>query len=702
MQNIRKIFFRDVAALLKNPFALIIAGGLCILPALYAWFNIYSNWDPYGNTGNIKIAAASKDRGYTDAQGSSVNVADMVMKTLKENKSIAWTFVDTEEEAIQGVHDGSYYAAVVFEEDFTECMYQGFLDGLNRPTVTYYENEKKNAVATKITNTAVSTLETNMNEQYISLVVSLLFDKQKDVVQNMEAKEITAGIVSKMERTKDTANRFSSVVKSLIQANDKLTASIDAANSDLNTIDSNLEHAQADISRVPDTEALADLLNAANAQAVQSVSDALAQLRLAQRTQIQEQKNAYYERFGTSISSAKSSLDQLINSLQSLNAATVNVSNGVILTQLENQSQALSAMQQRIASRSQSKDTGVLDQLNLMEQQLEQQILNVQQTLQTTISQSLVMIGNDLQKTSLEISQVIGNMKEDIDLLSMILKSGTVAVDLANQSFTGMAKDLDHISSKLEQITDMINEISGAQLAQSFIDFVQGNSKEYGAFFAQPVSIETQAVYPVDNYGSGVAPFYTTLALWVGGVVLVSLIKVKAHTDDIENPKTYELFFGRYLLFFVLALIQAAITVWGNFYLLHIQCLYPRKFLLAAFLTSFTFSLLIYALTISFGDLGKALIVVLMVIQIAGSSGTYPIEILPQFYQKLYIFFPFPYAIHAMREAIAGMYEHDYSLYLLQLLIFAAAALVLGLVIRLPFRKFYHFVERRMEDTEMM
>ena len=86
MQNIRKIFFRDVAALLKNPFALIIAGGLCILPALYAWFNIYSNWDPYGNTGNIKIAAASKDRGYTDAQGSSVNVADTVMKTLKENK----------------------------------------------------------------------------------------------------------------------------------------------------------------------------------------------------------------------------------------------------------------------------------------------------------------------------------------------------------------------------------------------------------------------------------------------------------------------------------------------------------------------------------------------------------------------------------------------------------------------------------------
>lgn len=702
MRNIRKIFFRDAASLLKNPFALIIAGGLCILPALYAWFNIYSNWDPYGNTGNIKIAAVSMDKGYQDAQGNLVNVADTVMDTLKENKSIAWTFVKTKDEAVGGVYDGSYYAAVVFEEDFTKCMYQGFLDGLNRPTVTYYENEKKNAVATKITDTAVSTLETNINEQYISLVVSLLFDRQKDVVNNMDAEEITSGIVSKIERTRETADRFSDVVKSLVQANDKLTASLEAANGDLGTIGSNLEHVQAEISDVPDLEALADLLNAANAQAVQSVSDALAQLRLAQRTQIQEQKNAYYERFGTSISSAKSSLDQLINSLQSLNAATLHISQGLILSQLENQSQALGAMQQRIASRSQTQDAGALEQLYQMEQQLEQQISSVQQILQTSVSQSLAMLGNELQKASMEISQVIGNIREDTQLLGTILQSGGTAIELTNQSFSGMAKDLESISSKLDQITDVVNGISEAQLAQNVLDFVQGNSQEYGAFFAEPVSIETQTVYPVENYGSGVAPFYTTLALWVGGVVLVSLIKVKAHTDGISSPRPYELFLGRYLLFLVLALIQAAITVWGNFYLLHIQCLHPRRFLLAAFVTSFTFSLLIYALTISFGDLGKAVIVVVMVIQIAGSSGTYPIEILPRFYQKLYIFFPFPYAINAMREAIAGMYEQDYTLYLLRLLLFAVAALALGLVIRLPFRKFYHFVEQRMEDTQMM
>ncbi len=669
MQNIRKIFFRDVAALFKNPFAFMIAGGLCILPALYAWFNIYSNWDPYGNTGNIKIAVASKDKGYTDADGAFVNVADTVIETLKDNKSIAWTVVNTEKEAADGVYDGSYYAAVVFDEDFTECMYHGFLDGLRRPTAIYYENEKKNAVATKIT--------------------------------DMEASEITEEIVTKIQKMKDAVSRFSSVVKSLVQANDKLTASMDSANSDLETIGSNLDHLAADVSDVPDVTALADRLYAANGQALRSVSDALAQLKLAQQTEIAEQKNAYYERLGAGVAGAKSSLDQMINSLQSLNAATVNISKGIILTQLENQSQLLGEMQQRIADRPQAGEQRV-QQIRQLEQQLEQQMQNVQQTLQTTVSQSLARLGNDLQQASAEMVQIMDHMREDTQLLGTILESGTTTVDLANQSFSGMTKDLEHIGARLDQMMQLISEMSEAQTARTFFEFLQGNSKAYGAFFAEPVTIETEAVYPVDNYGSGVAPFYTTLALWVGGVVLVSLLKVKAHADGIDNPKSYELFFGRYLLFFVMALLQAAITVWGNFYLLHIQCLYPRRFLLAAFVTSFTFSLLIYALTISFGDLGKAVIVVVMVLQIAGSSGTYPIEILPRFYQKLYIFFPFPYAIDAMREAIAGMYEHDYALYLLRLLLFAVAALALGLVIRLPFQKFYHFVERRMEDTEMM
>ena len=244
--------------------------------------------------------------------------------------------------------------------------------------------------------------------------------------------------------------------------------------------------------------------------------------------------------------------------------------------------------------------------------------------------------------------------------------------------------------------------LSENELLRKLKTFLQGDAKGYGEFFAAPVKIVTEEIYPVENYGSGVAPFYTTLALWVGGIFLVALIKVKPSTQNLIEPKPHELFLGRFVLFFLLGQLQTAIIVWGDLSLLGIQCLHPAKFYLASSVTSLTFMLLIYSLTVAFGDIGKAIVVVIVVMQIAGSSGTYPIEILPEFYQKIYIFFPFPYAINAMREAICGMYEKDFIVYLVQLLLFAFAALMLGLVLRLPFIKVNHFVERRMEDTGMM
>ena len=168
------------------------------------------------------------------------------------------------------------------------------------------------------------------------------------------------------------------------------------------------------------------------------------------------------------------------------------------------------------------------------------------------------------------------------------------------------------------------------------------------------------------------------------------------------NVKLHQLFFGRYLLFFVLGQIQAAIVVFGDIYILHCQILDKGVFWLTASVTSFVFTLLVYALTLSFGDIGKAIAVVIMVIQIAGSGGTFPIELLPAVYRNIYIFFPFPYAINAMRETIGGMYGNTYVKSMGELLIFAVASLAIGLIIRKPFIKLNHFVEERMEDTKMM
>ena len=132
------------------------------------------------------------------------------------------------------------------------------------------------------------------------------------------------------------------------------------------------------------------------------------------------------------------------------------------------------------------------------------------------------------------------------------------------------------------------------------------------------------------------------------------------------------------------------------------QSVLPWLMWFSAAVTSFVFVLLIYALTISFGDIGKAIVVVIMVLQIAGSSGSYPMEILPAVFGRIYKFFPFPHAINAMREALCGTYRHDFAFYLAYLLIFAAVGLAIGLLIRKPFLGMNRFVSEKIEETEVL
>ena len=311
-------------------------------------------------------------------------------------------------------------------------------------------------------------------------------------------------------------------------------------------------------------------------------------------------------------------------------------------------------------------------------------------------------LNDSISQTLSSVNSIMSSLTSALNDAGEILNGVSDTVDKSNESLSQIQEVIDNVITELDNVIDWINNTSESDKIDMVTQFLGGDSELYGEFFAEPVNMVTEEIYPVENYGSGMTPFYTILALWVGGTLLVSLVKVHADPAGLENVKPRHLFFGRYITFFLLGQIQAAIVVLGDIHLLHSQVLEPGLFYLVAVLASFTFTLLIYSLAISFGDLGKALAVVVMVLQIAGSSGTFPIEMLPQVYQNIYIFFPFPYAINAMRETVAGMYGSAYITNLAQLMIFAVAALVIGLVIRIPFMKINHFVEERMEDTGMM
>ena len=723
MKNILAIFKADVRGLVKNVLALIIIIGLCILPSLYAWFNIYSNWDPYANTGNIKIAAYSEDEGYTGEDGTVQNMGGKILDNLKENTAIGWTMVNSGEEAIEGVKSGDYYAAVVIEKDFSYKMFNMFAEGFANPGITYYENEKKNAVATKITDTAVSTLQQSIDAQFVDVVIRTVFEQTNNVSGEIETNNKIKEFTDKLTAVNNNLITYETTIESLISANKELTTSVGKAQDEIDSLKGQVDTGIDDVTGVQNgisntRTSLSDF----NAK----VKESVAQIESSLDKVISDLENT------TVTDDARKMADDMVQTMKDVNTLKKEALKleaaikGIKLpSDYDKETQdALNAIESVIGNADDIREVinglGITDAADKVTSRIEAELAKKTDSVEDAVrtckdyaSNMSNMFTNSLMP---QIDGILANTEQILATVNTLLESikttlentGTIfngmvsTIGSTNQSLEQMQVIIQGVSGKLKSVTELFNGTTEDERVQALRKLMSGDPDTYGEFFSEPVKTDTVEVYPIANYGSAMTPFYTVLALWVGALLLTALVKVKAEPKNLQGVKLHQLYFGRYLLFFVLGQIQALVVVLGDIYLLHCQILDKGLFWFTASLTSFVFTLLVYSLTLSFGDIGKAVAVVIMVIQIAGSGGTFPIELLPSVYRNIYIFFPFPYAINAMRETIGGMYGNMYVKSLLQLMIFAAAALVLGLVIRKPFIKWNHFVEKRMEDTKMM
>lgn len=723
MKNILAIFKADVRGLVKNVLALIIIIGLCILPSLYAWFNIYSNWDPYANTGNIKIAAYSEDEGYTGEDGTVQNMGGKILDNLKENTAIGWTMVNSGEEAIEGVKSGDYYAAVVIEKDFSYKMFNMFAEGFANPGITYYENEKKNAVATKITDTAVSTLQQSIDAQFVDVVIRTVFEQTNNVSGEIETNNKIKEFTDKLTAVNNNLITYETTIESLISANKELTTSVGKAQDEIDSLKGQVDTGIDDVTGVQNgisntRTSLSDF----NAKVKESVS----QIESSLDKVVSDLENT------TVTDDARKMADDMIQTMKDVNTLKKEALKleaaikGIKLpSDYDKETQdAMNAIESVIGNADDIREVinglGITDAADKVTSRIEAELAKKTDSVEDAVrtckdyaSNMRNMFTNSLMP---QIDGILANTEQILATVNTLLESikttlentGTIfngmvsTIGSTNQSLEQMQVIIQGVSEKLKSVTELFNGTTEDERVQALRKLMSGDPDTYGEFFSEPVKTDTVEVYPIANYGSAMTPFYTVLALWVGALLLTALVKVKAEPKNLQGVKLHQLYFGRYLLFFVLGQIQALVVVLGDIYLLHCQILDKGLFWFTASLTSFVFTLLVYSLTLSFGDIGKAVAVVIMVIQIAGSGGTFPIELLPSVYRNIYIFFPFPYAINAMRETIGGMYGNMYVKSLLQLMIFAAVALVLGLVIRKPFIKWNHFVEKRMEDTKMM
>ena len=735
MKNIWKIFTGDLKKLVKQPFALVIIIGLCVIPSLYAWFNIFANWDPYANTGGIPVAVVSLDKDYTRKDGFVVNMGESVLESLYSNTSVKWIFLDTEEEAREGVEAGKYYAAIVITDKFTYSMYNVFSDDFENPSLIYYQNQKSNAIATKITDTVAGTLQNTINETFIKVAATTIFEEGNSVSDQMQGDSYVEEFCADLEELNDNLKEYSAMIDTFRAGNDRLEAAITHVNYEipvmqkkLDATTASLNQSSQNLSSTRDTlsnfSTNVDTSMSTIQTSLEDMKKILDQSKLADDTaQMTKDLNKVARDTNTLNGQVNNLLAALIEqrvqgSVSGGDASTGSGSGNTAATDAA--IEALKAMQKELdmmntvigsvlestdeqaAEKTKVNVNNAMNNLKNVIDSCENSVSNMQGIYKNNLVPQMQKVLTNMSDSLNQVTNLVNTLSNTVQNIGVVMEGVGDAVDGTSESLGQIQGVVDGISQKLTDLTEQLGGASEEEMMDILVRFLGGDPDSLGAYFASPVTMETIAMYPVATYGSAMTPFYSTLAIWVGSTILVALVKVKASPKNLENVQSYQLYFGRYLLFLLLAQIQAAIIVAGDLWLLKVNIVEPGLFFLAASFTATAFSLLIYSLTLAFGDVGKAVCVIVMVLQIAGSSGTFPIELLPDIYQKIYIFFPFPYAITAMREALAGMYGTAYMAALAKLILFMLEGLLIGLVIRIPFVKLNHFGDERREDTELM
>ena len=681
MRNILGVFKYDIKTLSRHFFAMAVAVAICLLPSLYAWLNIYSNWDPYGNTGNISIALASMDKGYVTEKGEVVNKGQEVLDDLRESTAINWVFLDSEEEAVNGVYSGKYYAAVVIDEDFSYNMFNMLTEWTGKPSITYYENAKKNAVATKITDTAAGNVKASINEAYLEVVISTVMESANRIADDITGDDPAGSLRSILEQSIVTLNACNRMMDSFGAA----VAGTNLPQVDTQRLDEiimTINEKLPDGSTLRQTVAEVSMKINENAEKVENA------LRVFENATVDTSGVAAANQV---IAGSAASYEEIAKLLEEMAADAPTSDTRAYIESMASVARETSGWLYKL-SETEIADTainGAVDSLKTLVK-LNQSFIPCLDDISIQVESTFLSVADMLDDAKImlndvhQLKQAAANVKAaGADTLSILKPAGT------------------RVASSLADALHKLETLNGEDYLKALLEILGGSPILYGEYFAQVVQTTVTPVYPIANYGSAMAPFYTVLSIWVGGVMLGAIFKAHARHDGLVDPKPHELYFGRYLLFFFLSQIQTAIIITGDLFLLKIQCLHPGLLYLCGAVTSFTFSLLIYSLAVSFGDVGKAIVVVVMVLQIAGSSGTFPIELLPEIFQKIYRFFPFPYAIDAMRECICGVYGSTYVVKLGQLLIFAVVALGIGLFARRPFIGVNEFMEERLEETEM-
>ncbi|WP_180380778.1 YhgE/Pip domain-containing protein [Alloscardovia macacae] len=763
--NVAKIFLDDQKHLLRNLIGLVVALGLVIVPAMYAWFNIAASWDPYGNTRQLKVAVANEDAGYhSDLVSIPVNVGSNVESSLRGNDSLDWQFV-SRDKAVEGVRSGEYYAAIVIPKNFSTQMMTLFSPNASRATIEYYINEKSNAIAPKITEKAADTVVSQVSSTFSETIASVALDVAQSVntfATRGDTQQYVSTTVQRLKNMADNLDAYGAQVGSYAGLLESSAGLVTSARDILSSSASGSDDVRAALqSTVTNVKTLGQAVSASSGSVSQALGAAGSSLDsvAAQIDSLASgvsapagQLSARVTALGSALEQGSSRYDELVTALQAVRAQVEasgadagSGSGGLsseararmlsnldsIIAQLQQVRSDVSGLGAQIsaassdAQKAQQTISAQKDDLKARVAALKADIESARSDYTTNVKPQLDALATQLRETSTRAAAAGSSVRSVLSQLSTRGSDASGRVDGVVTSMKDAQGKLSEAASSIRGLAERVSD--GYATGTSALQKLTGSDRsavELAAVLTSPVKLSRTAVYAVANYGTAMSAFYTILATWVGSVFLVSMVRVYvsdkrkaavlgltrggevfAKPETVGNAAAFGLgfgseYWGRYLTFLFISLLQSTLIVMGDLWYLGIQHDSIPRIFLVGWVASLVFSMIMYALTFTFGAVGKAIAVIIMVMQIAGSGGTFPVELLPSFFQHVYPLLPFPYALRAMHAAIAGSYGSEYWVALGQFALFIIPALAVGLVLGRPLSQSSWLVEQ-LEKTDV-
>lgn len=605
MKNVLNIIKTDFKLLFSNFISIVVVIGLVIVPGMYVWFNLAGVWDPYNSVDNLEVAVVNEDEGYkSEILPVDLKLGNSVVSALRENKEgFKWQFTDYDD-AMNNLHNGSYYAAIVIPENFSNQLLSIIGGTAKAADLIYYSNEKINPLSPKITGTGATKIQDKINTTMSKTIYSVLLKSASTFMNSGEQ----AG-----------SGAFG----------DTLLGILWSSTDSINHINSNITILRSEVNELKDT--------------IDRIRKEIPESGTPVITKIHQALDKAYDE----VHSAKSSVQEVKDFLSKYGL-----------------------------------QVDVVDRLYELVCGLEESI-------------------NQCHKIVDESEASANSLVETLNKLSDLLDNIDFQMGSLSETFTLITQDLDAVRNRM-------SSIMSSNTTDEIKDIIGDDTDSFASLISTPIVMDRQPVFHMENNAASMSGFYISICIWVGALILAAMLKAeltknREKDEQLKDLKNWQIYLGRYAVFGVISLLQTLFIVVGCVFFLQVPVLYPGLFIITSCLISICYSLFIYTMLASFGSLGKALCVILLVLQIAASGGTFPIPLIAYPFTEIANFLPTTYSLRAINMCVAGFTGSDLQFNIMLLCsIMIPLSLLFGLVLRNPIIKLNEKFHEKVSKANLL